>query len=141
MLAVYSSLVKKEDLIERIRLDAENLANMTNDLVCELKVVAAACKSKDAETLLSSTEQAENLSRIVGMIATNVRNNSISYINSLIPKLDNNLTTAEQNQTLVEDNSEEKNQNEQQDKADPAQITSILEAIKSLKEMKNQFAQ
>ena len=47
MLAYYTTLVKKESLLDRLKLDADELAVVANDLVCEIKVAANSCKDKN----------------------------------------------------------------------------------------------
>lgn len=132
-LAYYSTLIKKESLMDRIHLDTEELASIANDLVCEIKIASVASKNRNIEESLSAFEKAQQLIQIVDAMLGNIKNNTQAYVTSL---------GQQQEQLKKEDPSEEKNgQNKQnENKADVGQINSIMEAIKSLKEMKEQLS-
>ena len=87
-LAYYTTLLKKEEILKRLGEDASALAELANDLVCEIKTTAAACKNRDVETIISSTSQAENLVKVVGAMLDNLKGNANAYVSTLIPQQD-----------------------------------------------------
>jgi hypothetical protein len=123
MLAYYTTLVKKESLLDRIKLDADELAVVANDLVCEIKIASNSCKDRNVENLLSSISQAEDLIKVVNAMLDNMKNNTHAYVAALNPR-------------------QEAKKQEQQDKEEPSEVksdklTSLVDAIKSLKEMQS----
>ena len=52
MLTVYSNLIKREEVLSRIGDDIQSLANLLNDITCEIKVASAACKNKDIDHVI-----------------------------------------------------------------------------------------
>ena len=124
MLAYYTSLVKREEIVKKLSDDGNNLASLANDLVCELKVFTSACNNRDVETCLDSLNKASELSKIVSAMITNVEGNYKSYVTSLVPQ----------------ETKEEKKQDEPQINDEPEtkekDILNIMDAIRSLREMK-----
>lgn len=124
MLAYYTSLVKREEIVKKLSDDGNNLASLANDLVCELKVFTSACNNRDVETCLESLSKASELSKIVSAMITNVEGNYKSYVTSLVPQ----------------ETKEEKKQDELQINDEPEtkekDILNIMDAIRSLREMK-----
>lgn len=124
MLAYYTSLVKREEIVKKLSDDGNNLASLANDLVCELKVFTSACNNRDVETCLESLSKASELSKIVSAMITNVEGNYKSYVTSLVPQ----------------ETKEEKKQDEPQINDEPEtkekDILNIMDAIRSLREMK-----
>lgn len=129
MLAYYTSLVKREEIVKKLSDDGDELASLANDLVCELKVFTSACNNRDVETCLESLSKASELSKIVSAMITNVDGNYKSYVTSLVPQ----------------ETKEEKRQDEPQVSDEPEtkekDILSIMDAIRSLKEMKDSLGQ
>lgn len=121
-LAYYSNLVKKESLMDRIHLDAEELATTANDLVCEIKIASVSCKNRNIEEALSSIEKAQQLIQIVDAMLGNIKNNTQAYISSL---------SQQQEQTAKEEPTEQKTESA----STPDKLSNLMEAIKSLKEM------
>lgn len=128
MLAYYTSLVKREEIVKKLSDDGNNLASLANDLVCELKVFTSACNSRDVETCLESLSKASEISKIVSAMITNVEGNYKSYVTSLVPQ-------AEQIEQKPEEKLEENTATNEKD------IPSLFEAIKTLKEMKESLGQ
>jgi Sec-independent protein translocase protein TatA len=124
-LAYYTTLLKKEEILKRLGEDASVLAEIANDLVCEIKTTAAACKNRDVETIISSTSQAENLVKVVGAMLDNLKGNTNAYVNTLVPQ---------QEQSEQKEATQEK-----QDASQTAseKLTSLVDALKSLKEMQS----
>ena len=124
-LAYYTTLLKKEEILKRLGEDASVLAEIANDLVCEIKTTAAACKNRDVETIISSTSQAENLVKVVGAMLDNLKGNANAYVSTLIPQQEQ----PEQKEVLQE----------KQDAPQAAtdKLTSLVDALKSLKEMQS----
>ena len=125
MLAYYTSLVKREELIKKLTEDGNDLASLANDLVCELKTFVAACNTRNVETCLDSINKASELSKITSAMITNIEANYKSYVSSLIPQVEP--TEQKQEEQIVEEKSAQTEQD----------IPSILEAIKALKEIKD----
>ena len=128
MLAYYTALVKKEDLVKKLSDDANNLASLANDLVCELKVFNSACNDRDVETSLDSISKALDLSKIVSAMITNIESNYKSYVSSLLPQAEQ--TEQKQEEKKVEEK-------ESSSGSDPSQLVTLLEAVRSLKEIKD----
>ena len=124
-LAYYSTLVKKESLMDRIHLDAEELASVANNLVCEIKVASASCKNRDIESILNSITQAEESIKIVNAMLNNLKNNTQAYLLSLSSQREETTTQQEPQQEVP-----------QQPTSSPEEkISNIVDVIKSLKEM------
>ena len=128
MLAYYSSLLKKEELLKRLGEDASALAEIANDLVCEIKTAAVSCKNRDVETILTSISQAENLIKIINAMLENFKNNTNGYVTSLVPQ---------QEKQLKEEEQEEKQAGPQ---AATDKLTNLVDALKSLKEMQSSIS-
>ena len=128
MLAYYSSLVKKEEIIERISLDAEQVASIANDLVCDIKTAAAASKGKDIETLLDSIDKAQDLVKIINAMLENLKSNSVAYVNALIP------------QQAQEQKEEEPTKEQKKEIDSPEQLSTLVETLRSLKEMQQSIS-
>lgn len=127
MLAYYTSLVKKEELLEKLSSDGKRLASISNDLVCCVKEYTAACDVRDIEHAQKAIYEAEELSKIVVAMITNTRTNYDSYISSLVPQKE------EEKQEVVKQ--------ENQIQTDSTQLSTLLEAMKSLKEMKDSLGE
>jgi hypothetical protein len=130
MLAYYSSLIKKEELMERISLDAEQVASIANDLVCDIKTAAAASKGKDVETLLDSLDKAKDLIKVINAMLDNLKSNSVSYVNALLPQ-----QIQEQEQKNEEPVKEIKKES-----APEEQLVTLVETLRSLKEMQESIS-
>ena len=126
MLAYYSSLVKREELLSCLLQDGRNLASLSNDLVCKIKEFNAACEQRDIEGALNHIAEADNMNKVVSAILTNLKGNYESYVQSLVP--------------------EKKEEQKQEEKvkttnAEPEQLKTLLETVRSLKEMKDSLGQ
>lgn len=126
MLAYYTSLVKREKILQKLVDDSEDLSSLANDLVCELKIFSASCKSGDIESSLQKIKEAEELVKVVNAMIGNLKNNYESYVSSLIPVLEKQ----EEKKEVINEQVENK------ETADANQLATLFEAIKSLKEMK-----
>lgn len=134
MLAMYSSLIKKEEIMSRVSQDAEELATIANDLVCELKMLSASSKNKNLENSLENVTRAEELSNEVRAMVNNIKINLNGYIGSLIQREESREVVKEQSEEVKNVKTEE--QEVQTQINESAQMSSIFEAIKTLKEMK-----
>ena len=128
MLAYYTSLVKREELVKRLSEDGNDLASLANDLVCELKVFTAACNNRNIESCLEALNKANELVKVLSAMTLNVESNYKSYVSSLVPQEER----TEQKQEEVK--AEEK---EPTSTTEPSQLVTLLEAVRSLKEMKD----
>jgi hypothetical protein len=147
MLAYYSSLVKKEELMERISLDADQVASLANNLVCDLKVFSSACKNKNIEICMESIKSAEEYIKIVEAMTQNLKSNVEGYVSAIVPnkqelfpqERQDNLSKEEQQR---ESDITENKLNSSQEKSAPDlnQISTLLEAIKSLRDMKDSIS-
>lgn len=134
MLAMYSSLIKKEEIMNRVSQDAEELATIANDLVCELKMLSASSKNKNLENSLENIMRAEELSNEVRAMVNNIKINLNGYIGSLVQREETREVLKEQFEEVKNVKPEE--QVVQTQINESAQMSSIFEAIKTLKEMK-----
>jgi len=128
MLAYYRNLVKKEDLLNKLSRDADELSSISNDLVCKIKEFSASCKNRDVEFCLESLEEAEKLNQITTAFLSNLKENFYAYVSSLQP-------TNKEEEPKQESKQEEKK--EEPTTENPQQLNNLLEAIRSLKEMKD----
>ena len=80
MLTVYSNLIKREEVLSRIGDDIQSLANLLNDITCEIKVASAACKNKDIEASINAMNDSEQLFKAAGAMIENVKGNLTSYV-------------------------------------------------------------
>jgi len=131
MLAYYTSLVKREELVKKLSEDGNDLAILANDLVCELKVFTAACNNRNVESCLDALNKANDLVKVISAMTLNVEGNYKSYVSSLIPKEEH----AEQKQEETKAEEKEATSTTEKD------IPSLFEAIKTLKEMKDSLGQ
>jgi hypothetical protein len=131
MLAYYTSLVKKEDLVRRLSNDGKELSSMSNDLVCLVKEFVNSCDTRDLENAQKLILEAEELSKVVSTMTSNLKSNYESYLFSLLPQR----TVEEEKET------EEKQENVSSQTPDTKQLTTLLEAMKSLKEMKDSLGE
>lgn len=127
MLAYYTSIIKKEEIVRKLTEDANELASLANDLVCELKVFSVACNNRNVENSLDAINKAVELSKVVSTIISNVEGNYKAYVSSLIPQ-------AEQTEEKQIEKKEDKQQADQN-------ISSIMEAVKTLKDLKDSLGQ
>lgn len=129
MLAMYSSLIKKEEISDRISKDAEDLVSVANDLVCELKMIAAYSKNKNIESSLEHCQSCEKLLNVVDAMFRNLNMNLNSYARSLIPQVE------EKSQEI---DKEQEPETKPSEPVPPVEnLSALLEAVKTLKEMKN----
>ena len=125
MLAYYTSLIKREDLLQKLVDDGKSLSTISNDLVCELKSFIASCESRDLETSLDKLKEAEELSKIVNAMISNLKGNYESYVSSLVEKQE------------PKENTEKPTEKQNQSPVEPNQMTTLLEALKTLKDVKD----
>ena len=126
MLAYYTTIVKKEDLVKKLAEDGNNLSSLANDLVCELKSFTSSCSDRDVETSLDSINASEQLLKTVMATFNNLKSNYESYVSSLVPKV-------EQTQQVEAEKEEEKTTKPEAEQ----NITSLMEAVKTLKDLKD----
>lgn len=140
-LAYFSSLVKKEDFINRISIDAEESAALANDLVCHLKILSSSCKNKNLEICFESLEESEKTIKLVNAMLQNLRNNLEGYTSSLFPAREQNTEQVQETKKEIEreDNLVQENKiaETKTQAPDISQINSLVETLKSLKEMRD----
>ena len=123
MLAYYTSIVKRDELLRRILTDAEDLAELANDLICEVKAFSAASVGGTAENAIVALKQADDKSKMVTTMCGNLKSNYEAYLLSLLPQeLDN-----------------KKEEPKEQEVPKPDQLASVIEAVKTLKEMEEKI--
>ena len=126
MLAYYTTVIKREEILDKIADDGRNLSTLVNDLACFLKEFKASCESRDVETSQKLLFESEDLLKTIVPILANIRSNFDSYLISLVPV---------KQETKQEEKVEEENKQQTQ-VTDPNQLSTLLETIRSLKEMK-----
>lgn len=143
-LAYFSSLVKKEDFINRISTDAEESASIANDLVCHLKIFVSSCRNKNLESCFESLEESEKTIKLVNAMLQNIRNNLEGYTSSLLPakEQEENQNKETKNEKQQEKPSLQENQISEikNQPPDASQINSLVETLKTLKEMKDSIS-
>lgn len=122
MLAYYRTIVKKEDLLSKLSLDAKELSSVANDLVCKVKEFSVLCDKRDVETASENIKEAEELIKITSAMISNLNDNFNSYLVSLVP---------EKKEEQIKET-----QNKKEENPETNQLSSMLEAIRALKEMK-----
>lgn len=123
MLVVYSSVLKKDDFLRRYAEDCHSASSVANDLTCNLKSLSVMSSDGKLDLSLKEIDQAqENLKELTALL-DNLKNNMHGYINSLIPKLEN--PEEDQESKPVSNVKEEEKQ-----------INDFLNAVKSLKDLK-----
>jgi cell shape-determining protein MreC len=130
MLAYYTSIVKKEDLVKKLAEDGSNLSSLVNDLVCELKSFTITCSDRDVETSLERIAASEQLLKTVIATFNNLKSNYESYVSSLVPKIEQ----TEQAEEKIPEEKVVKPESEQD-------IASLMEAVKTLKDLKDSLGQ
>jgi len=130
MLAYYTTIVRKEDLVKKLTEDGNSISSLANDLVCELKSFTASCSNRDVETSLERIALAEQLLKTVTATFSNLKSNYESYVSSLAPR-------TEQTEQEGEKNVEEKVTKPESEQ----NITSLMEAVKTLKDLKDSLGQ
>jgi len=130
MLAYYTSIVKKEDLVKKLAEDGNNLSTLVNDLVCELKSFTISCSDRDVETSLERIAASEQLLKTVIATFNNLKSNYESYVSSLVPKIEQ----TEQAEEKIPEEKVAKPESEQD-------IASLMEAVRTLKDLKDSLGQ
>lgn len=130
MLAYYTTIVKKEDLVKKLTEDGNSISSLANDLVCELKSFTASCSNRDVETSLESINASEQLLKTVIATFNNLKSNYESYVSSLVPKVEQK----EQTEEKIPEEKVVKPESEQD-------IASLMEAVKTLKDLKDSLGQ
>lgn len=133
MLAYYTTIVKRADLLSKLSEDSVNVASVANDLVCKLKSFSSSAANKDVEETSLNIKEAEELSKIVSAMVDQLKNNYDGYLNSLV--------VVDKKQEKETQASEEPSILQETKQPDQTQLSSLLEAIKSLKEMKETLTQ
>jgi len=128
MLAYYTTLVKRSDLLSKLSEDSANISSVANDLVCKLKSFSSLASNRDVEEASLSMKEAEELSKIVSAMVEQLKNNYDGYLNSLavVEKKAEKEVQVNQEASLLQETKQ----------PDQTQLNSLLDAIKSLKEMK-----
>ena len=128
MLAYYTTLVKRSDLLSKLSEDSANISSVANDLVCKLKSFSSLASNRDVEEASLSMKEAEELSKIVSAMVEQLKNNYDGYLNSLavVEKKAEKEVQVNQETSLLQETKQ----------PDQTQLNSLLDAIKSLKEMK-----
>jgi len=130
MLAYYTSIVKKEDLVKKLAEDGSNLSSLVNDLVCELKSFTITCSDRDVETSLERIAASEQLLKTVIATFNNLKSNYEAYVSSLVPKVEQK----EQAEEKIPEEKVAKPESEQD-------IASLMEAVRTLKDLKDSLGQ
>jgi cell shape-determining protein MreC len=130
MLAYYTTIVKKEDLVKKLAEDGNNLSSLVNDLVCELKSFTISCSDRDVETSLERIAVSEQLLKTVTATFNNLKSNYESYVSSLVPRTEQ----VEQAEEKIPEEKVNKQESEQD-------IASLMEAVKTLKDLKDSLGQ
>ena len=124
MLAYYSSLIKKEQVGNRISRDALEVAEEANDLICDLKTLSVVASDRNIEDSLALIEKLDENVKVVSAMILNLKNNLQGYAESLVVK---QVTQEEVKQPVTSNNVASAND----------QITGLIDAVKALKEMQN----
>lgn len=130
MLVVYSSVLRRENFLRRYAEDCHSASMVANDLTCNLKSLSMMSSEGKLDLSLQEIEQAEKNLKEVSALLSNLRENLQGYVGSLVPKVNEPETEEENKQEKL-----------QADSSNDKQITDILSAIKSLKEMKDSLGQ
>jgi len=130
MLAYYTTIVKKEDLVKKLAEDGSNLSSLVNDLVCELKSFTITCSDRDVETSLERIAASEQLLKTVIATFNNLKSNYEAYVSSLVPKVEQK----EQAEEKIPEEKVAKPESEQD-------IASLMEAVRTLKDLKDSLGQ
>ena len=136
MLAVYSSLIQKDEIMNRIANDAEGLVLLSNDLVCELKILSVKSRNKNLEDSIQSVQTAEELVSKIKPMIINLRNNLNGYASSLVSHPQPEEATQDSEKNMPEASMKDENSSTP-NPVDQNQLSTILEAVKALKEMRN----
>lgn len=126
MLAYYTTVIKREEILDKIGEDGRNLSTLVNDLACSLKEFKASCEIRDVESSQKLLLESEDLLKTIVPILTNIRSNFDSYLVSLVPN----------KQEVKQEEKVEEETKQQPQTTDPNQLSTLLETIRSLKEMK-----
>ena len=133
MLVVYSSVLKRDNFLRRFSEDVSSAAVVANDLTCNLKSVCATSSEGKLDWSLQELDQAEKNLKELTALVNNLKQNLRGYVGSLVPREE------EEKQEQIQDSQlqvEEKESQQRPQAPDQKNISEILSAIKSLKEMK-----
>ena len=122
MLAYYTSLLKKEQILSRVSEEGRLIADVANDLACSLKEFSVSCEVRDLERAQELARQSEEISKTLVAMVSNLKGNYDSYLASLLPDSQDKKKEEAKSETPL---------------ADSNQLTTLLETVKSLKEMKD----
>lgn len=124
MLVMYSTVLRKRDFLKRFSEDATKTASLANDLTCSLKTLAVISGEERLDSSLDEIKELEISLNHLNAMVNNLKENLQGYVNSLATNSSNK--EEQKTETSVALPAE-----------DPKQITDVLAAIKSLKELKD----
>lgn len=127
-LAYYSTIIKKEELLDRLADDISEAANSANDLVCHLKVASSSSKSKNVADLLAALASAQELIPAISALVENLNSNAVGYVKTLVPQDKEEAKQEEETKRVL---------TEEKVKPEAEQLSSLVDAIKSLREMQD----
>jgi hypothetical protein len=131
MLAMYSSVLKKEKFMQRLSEDAVESSSVANDLTCDLKSLAVNSSEGRLDVCLEQVKSAEDNLKILNALVNNLRQNLEGYVSTLVP------TEQKENKQEQEEEKQEARQPAVMGPApDEKQLSDIMNMIKTLKELK-----
>ena len=123
MLVLYSTVLRKQDFLKRLSEDATKAATVANDLTCSLKTLAVISAEERLDSSLEQLRESESSLNDLGAMINNLKENLQGYINSLATGNQTEKETKEVAQSSMPE--------------DPKQLSDVLSAIKSLKELRD----
>jgi hypothetical protein len=128
MLAMYSSVLKKEKFMKRFAEDSAEASSVANDLTCELKILSVNSSEGRLDSCLEQVKNAEDNLKILNALLDNLKRNLDGYVGSLIQK------------DKVEEIPQERDIEQTVEKpttSEEKQMSDIMNMVRTLKELKD----
>ena len=128
MLAMYSSVLKKEKFMKRFAEDSVEASSIANDLTCDLKMLSANSSEGRLDICLEQIKSAEDNLKILNALVENLKRNLDGYVGSLVQK--------DKAEEVPQERDIEQNIN-REPVAEEKHISDIMNVVRTLKEPKD----
>jgi hypothetical protein len=146
MLAVYSSVLKKDKFLKRFADDSAEAASIANELVCDLKSLSVSSSEGKLDSSIDYLKNIEDNLKVLDALLDNLKQNMNGYVSSIVnlPQKQDVVEKVKEQEEMME----EKQETEQQEIKKPAspnldskQLTDIVNVMKMLKDMKESLGE
>lgn len=138
MLAMYSSVLKKDKFLKRFSDDSVEAASIANELVCDLKSLSVNSAEGKLDTSMEYLKNIENNLKIIEALTDNLKQNMNGYISSLIVQEQKEEVELPEQESVKREPEKVLQPNLNMD---TRQVSDIMNAVKALKEMRDSIGE